>query len=773
MSRLLDPTVCPDCRAALDPRATCTGCGLQLRGELATRLWQTMRTADSLVEGLRAQPLPLPAEPGAAPVPPPADQQRHHVRLPAASVPTVLLGLGGLCLMVFALVFVGVAWDVLGLLGRTLVLLGVTGAVAAVADLVTRRGLRTSAEVLWLVTAGMLTVDVYAACSAGLLGLDALAEREVHALAGGTLLALGAGVATWVRTRRSGSHPAPVRELLGLQVVAVVGALVVTVAQAWDRPDPVAGSAVLVPLLGLLAWLLHRPVRRVGAGLAVLALLTWLVLLVSLSTGPATLGSPTLDLVAGSLLVVAAAAVASAASAVARAAGALTALGALWAAGVLVVRPLVALAQWSEAGRSPASAAVAPVTSPVTSAVASPAGWTSLLLAVVVLVAGAALVRLLERRPTSARRAWVALVPAVLAVGVTGLALTLDAPLWGVVLVGLVAAGTAGAAAWWARDDALVAWSTSAVAAYPALLATGFALTSSTALLPALTLTALGLPLLAALVLRDRTGSAASAGTLAVLAAGTGGAALGAWGLQLGVEPDLRALAVAAYAGLVALVAASTRTTAARLGLEATAAVLALVAVTTTDDDRAAAACLTVVGTAVALLAVLRRDRQDLGWVAAVVLAAATALRVVVEEPAPELVTLPAAALLVAAGAWRLHRERGLGSARVLGSGLSLALLPSLLLALGDPVSVRGALLGAAAVLTLAWGVTQRLTAPFVAGAAVTALLVLRHLEPVADAVPRWVTIGAVGVVLLVLGVTWESGLRNLARARRYLGDLR
>ena len=45
--------------------------------------------------------------------------------------------------------------------------------------------------------------------------------------------------------------------------------------------------------------------------------------------------------------------------------------------------------------------------------------------------------------------------------------------------------------------------------------------------------------------------------------------------------------------------------------------------------------------------------------------------------------------------------------------------------------------------------------------------------KPAEAAVPRWVTIGAVGVALLVVGVTWESSLRGIGRARRYVTSLR
>ena len=228
------------------------------------------------------------------------------------------------------------------------------------------------------------------------------------------------------------------------------------------------------------------------------------------------------------------------------------------------------------------------------------------------------------------------------------------------------------------------------------------------------------------------------------------------------------------YAALVGVVASPlTRRTPARVALEVAAGVLAVFAVALSVDAQGAAMALTVVGTGIAVIAVTNRDRLVLGWLGAVVLGFATVIRVVEEVRFPELYTLPAAALLVAAGIWRLSRDPGTSSFVALGSGLTLALLPSLLLALDEPVSLRGALVGFAALVSLAWGVQQRLAAPFVLGALATAVLALRHLQPIADAVPRWVSLGLVGLALLVVGITWEARRRNVETAGRYLTALR
>jgi hypothetical protein len=53
------------------------------------------------------------------------------------------------------------------------------------------------------------------------------------------------------------------------------------------------------------------------------------------------------------------------------------------------------------------------------------------------------------------------------------------------------------------------------------------------------------------------------------------------------------------------------------------------------------------------------------------------------------------------------------------------------------------------------------------------ALLALRHLTPMSDAVPRWVSLAVLGVALLVVGITWEQRLRDLRAARAYIAALR
>jgi hypothetical protein len=92
-----------------------------------------------------------------------------------------------------------------------------------------------------------------------------------------------------------------------------------------------------------------------------------------------------------------------------------------------------------------------------------------------------------------------------------------------------------------------------------------------------------------------------------------------------------------------------------------------------------------------------------------------------------------------------------------------------------DPTLIpgRALLLGLGATAVMGLGMRERLAAPFLLGAGTLALLAVRHLEPVTEAVPRWASLGLLGLALLVVGITWESRLRNLQSARRYLVALR
>lgn len=215
--RFADPQVCPDCRGALAGEPTCPQCGLDLTSPAVRRLWQLLIEADQLLatavqardarvaEQVAARspeperppvsvPVPGPERPvaddedtasapseqppawnpAAYPAPPVTGAPRQRRRV---STGAVLLGLGALGMIVAAFIFLTVSWGSLGVAGRALVLLVITGLMGGAASWATRRPLRASAEALWTIFLAMATLDWFVAVDQGLLGLDGLDAR--------------------------------------------------------------------------------------------------------------------------------------------------------------------------------------------------------------------------------------------------------------------------------------------------------------------------------------------------------------------------------------------------------------------------------------------------------------------------------------------------------------------------------------------------------------------------------------------------------------------
>jgi hypothetical protein len=136
----------------------------------------------------------------------------------------------------------------------------------------------------------------------------------------------------------------------------------------------------------------------------------------------------------------------------------------------------------------------------------------------------------------------------------------------------------------------------------------------------------------------------------------------------------------------------------------------------------------------------------------------------------------PAVALLLLGAVSRRTRvdEGGVppSSWQAYGPGLAMGLLPSLAAALDDAGLLRPLVLGFVALLTLLAGARLRLQAPLVIGAAVLAVDALAQVAPYAAALPRWVSIGAAGLLLLGVGATYEDRLENARTARRRFAAL-
>jgi len=159
--------------------------------------------------------------------------------------------------------------------------------------------------------------------------------------------------------------------------------------------------------------------------------------------------------------------------------------------------------------------------------------------------------------------------------------------------------------------------------------------------------------------------------------------------------------------------------------------------------------------------------RQGVGWAAGGLLAASSWVRLVLSDvDAPEAYTVPAGVALVTLGMWRRRRDPAYSSWRAYATGLCLMLGPSLLRAVTDPGNLRPMLLGLAALVVLCSGIARRLKAPLVIGGGVLAIDAFVQLSPYLvafyDAVPRWSVIAGAGLLLLIVGMTYERRAREL-----------
>ena len=242
-----------------------------------------------------------------------------------------------------------------------------------------------------------------------------------------------------------------------------------------------------------------------------------------------------------------------------------------------------------------------------------------------------------------------------------------------------------------------------------------------------------------------------------------------------------------ATVGLTASVAASAVLAAAALPVPATAldvgqvrvvagvAGAAGVLTAAADADRLWLALLAL-GVAVAVLAV-RTGQQQAGWLGGLLLTASSWVRLALSDvDAPEAYTVPPAVALLLVGWRRRAGDPSYRSWDAYAAGLALALGPSLLRAVTDAGNLRPFLLGAAALAVVAVGVLRRLQAPLLIGGGVLAVDALVQVAPylaaLYDVVPRWVTIGAAGLLLLAAGATYEQRVHDLRRVGRRMARL-
>lgn len=831
MSALVDPTLCPDCRAVLDASARCRQCGLALTGPLAAELWETLVRADGLIGDLRTaearrveqmqartpvavgagSPAPEAAGQPFAPHGPGPGQPFPAPGVTGSSVNTVLYVLGGIFVVIAASFFFTVTWPVLPFLIKALLMLGLTGGFGLGAVFAAGRGLRGTTETLWTITGALLLIDVAAAESAGLIDLG-----DHGAAVAGALLA-GSSLAFVLHLRRT-YDLVPTAGELGIGA----GVLLATLNEVAAAPgaDGIAEAVAAVLTAGLATLLLRIRLRIAAATSGAVAVLCWLGLaaigltagLASLSrmdywTGlegwPLLLAAVLLALItpvralplavrgpaAGGALLVAAAfallpprwdgaqlavlagvTVAIAAPALlaptlwGRAASRVAAVPGALALALLVALPWTAVA-WAYRFTGPFDG------SPDASIrlFAAPEGWS---LAALGLGVSVALLCCRAALGLGRHGALLLGVPA-LALGVLGWLADLGLPLILVVLLFVVAAASALPAALRLPSSP---WRAGAAALTGALTGAALVLAAQDELITAVLATALGAATWAlALGLRER---GALAGPVASLAALLTAYAVWAWCATLQAPPTATALLVALTAGIVLLAAPRLLTGPARSQLELATVPVAAAALLLAPSSEAAAYVLTLLGAAVALWTIAHRDRRAAAWLATVLLVAAALLRLSAGVALPELVSLPVAALLLAGGIHALRRDGTERSTPALGPGLTLALVPGLLIGLGDPYSWHMLTAGLLAAVAFGIGAGRRLQAPFVWGAVALLVIALRFTLPLLEYVFLnvifvWMLFGAFGMLLLIAAILFEQTLRGLRRGWGYVSALR
>ncbi|WP_424536542.1 SCO7613 C-terminal domain-containing membrane protein [Sphaerisporangium viridialbum] len=731
----------------------------------------------------------------------------------AGAVQNVLLVLGGLLLTVAAVVFTVVSWGRLGIGGRAGVLAGFTALAMLAPAVLVRRGLTATAETVAGFTVALLLLDGYAARRVGFLGADAVEVLDYTAGVLGVVALILVVYARVVPLR----GPVPVAVVLAQPVLPLLAG---DASATWVLAMLVATAALDVALVRYVraGYERARYVRagyeragyvragyvragyeragyvRAGYGRAGYGpVWTTAVLCGSAVATLALLGGAPYALDAGS---------------VGQALGRSAPL-----AGLVLLGAFVA---WSLAGRDKtegqvlASLVTVGTTLALIAALAAPAksalgmlslDWSPLAYLVPALVVVLAATWLPWRGVRSAGMVTGGLVALLTALTLLPwVVVTLAAPLawfdtlwtgtWDgglwptgvtspvdVVALGVLAAcllvpAVRGTGGWpvkaavigaLASGALMVAVAPDALAmAYPAAVAVQVALVA----VPAVSATLGRTPWWA-------VACALTAGLASVEAAAY------AFGGRTATLIALPILAVAAAA-----VALAARVTALRmwglgvavlfLGLEAVAVGLAVGL-----QVRVAAS----VGCAVAGVLLLGRSlwagrsgRDGLRYTGTALLLLASWLRLWAGEvTVVEAYTVPCSLVLLGFGWWR-RRSTHVSSWAAYGAGLSSTMLPSLVAVYADTEWRRSMVLGVLALAVLLAGARFRLQAPTMIGGVVLAGVAVRELAPYVSemllAVPRWVPIAVGGLLLVVLGATYEARKRDLRRLRGTLATM-
>ncbi len=718
-----EPFPCPNCHAPVIPGSlACPSCDLRLVGPQAVRLWQVnqhilaLRTeADQLVSALLLPPTDLPL-PAYSPYP---AAPRPSARKPLTGQ-QILLGLGAVLLLSGVSFFLLVVWILVGLIGQAAIMVTLTGAAAGGAMLASRRGLPAAAVTGASIATGLLVIDLWAAHHLNLAGLGNIRADGYWAVAG----LLGAAVLLGF-DRLTPKAPTPEA----------------------TRPGTVyrPAAATLVALSG---WALLSALDVQGITLSALALV---LALVSVAAGMA-----------------------------------FSRLG-RWAAAPLLISALGAAALHLIAG---ASVGYDPSST-------GPQRYTALVLLLVLPVLAIVTPRLASR-PTGQGRG--VLPSSVAAAGVVGLLPALgiavvDADRIVLVVLAVFLAATLIGATLTGRPRS---WSPAinvaqimARLAQPALFAcvlllvsldytSGRALLSanapdapSTLLLPVLPAVAWAASALVA-SLKERSANWAVVTQVAVLCALV--TALRESPHVVWVIVALVACAASyAVAGFARSLADST---VARL-LDYSAVAFALLygglAVLSSLQESPAvqAGAWFAVGVPTLIYAGTR-DRLQFAYLGSLLVSAGTwVLLADSDVTAIEAYTAPLALLLAAIGVVQYLRDGQAPTLLTMGPALTVALVPSLAVALEEGGALRLAAVTLIAITVLVVGLLKGWRAPVTVGGAVLVIVAVYRGGPYIEYVPGWIILVGGGALLLTAGVAWERAVLAGRRAQAWYSTLR
>lgn len=754
---------------------------------------------------------------------PPVPSAPRRSETTAPRVQNVLLMLGGILLTVAAIVFTLVSWGHLGIAGRSAVLATVTVVALGVPPLLLMRGLRSTAETLAGLGLALTVLDAYVLHEVVLTTVDGTRYAAVAAaILAGTWWAYGRAVGSlrlpfiaalaavqlplllWTAAVGADLYAVTAALLLTaafdtvvalrtsatfVRVTAAVGTYgtggcgaVVACTLSWEAfgPSAAARAAALLALAAAIA--LYAAWRAPGQGLATGAAVTGGLLVVAALGGALRPVLPGAWSVAGYLACgvgLLAAARAPLPDPVRR--GAVRASAAVQALVVLCTLPLVLMALLGPVGWTARVWSGAP--SDMRPAVTDWLPWppdaasAPLVLAVV----AAMLVRAARTTPadtatadptTTAPTATARRDQAAAAVGLAWASAFILPAAWHIpYTAGLFVHGltTVAALSWAARARRTPASRTAVVLSL--LTAAGLALLSLPSQTATLTVLAALTGLFAGAATRPRLTTVCASASLA----GAAGLAC-AVGAAADWPPAHTALLLLIVPAAAALLAARVPGTA--IPVEATGAFAAFLAVGLAVTDPPVLALILALCGVIAAGTAVRADRRPAGYVAAALFVLATWVRLGTWGVGiPEAYTLPVTVPALMLGLLRRRRDPGASSWTAYGPGLSATLVPSLLAAWADTDWPRPLLLGTAALALTLLGARHRLQAPLVLGGSVLALDALHELAPflvqLAGVLPRWLPPALAGLLLLVVGATYEQRIRDALRAREALGRMR